>query len=502
MNRFGFFKRGKGRHRQNNDHIVPSTSLINISQSELSRDVIENEKTFRKIFENTFDVIFRAIPSNYTPQVLLIYIDGLVDTKLLDEVLLKPIMFQGIPRGIEQPEDIGQTIRDQLVPLAQTKTVTKISEAVDGILKSKVLILVNEQSDALMADIAGFEKRSIEEPPAESVVRGPREGFTETLIVNTSLLRRKLRHPSLKMENRTIGEEAKTDIVIAYIKGIASETVLEEVRKRLDRIVTDPIVGTNLEEFIEDQTFSPFPQIQNTERPDIVAASLMEGKVAIIEDGNPFVLIVPMTFWTGLQAADDYYERFIYSSLVRILRIILYLMSIYLPSLYVSLTSYHPQLIPTNLLLAFAAAREGVPFPAVFEALIMEFIFEGLREAGIRLPKTIGSAVSIVGALVIGQAAVQAGIVSAPMVIVVSTTGIASFTIPRYNMGTATRMIRFPMLILAGMYGLYGVALGTMILMIHLVNLRSFGVPYLSPVAPRTFRNLKDVFIRAPRRRA
>lgn len=215
-----------------------------------------------------------------------------------------------------------------------------------------------------------------------------------------------------------------------------------------------------IEEFIEDFTWSPFPQVQNSERPDVICSSLLEGKVAIFVDNTPFVLVVPMTFWSGLQAADDYYERSIYTTFIRLIRYSLFNIALLLPSLYVAIIAYHPQLIPTTLLISIAAAREGVPFPTVVETLLMEFMFEGLREAGIRLPKPIGSAVSIVGALVIGQAAVQAGIVSAPVVIVVATTGIASFAIPRYNLGTSYRLLRFLMLILAGTLGIYGIITG------------------------------------------
>ena len=198
-----------------------------------------------------------------------------------------------------------------------------------------------------------------------------------------------------------------------------------------------------------------------------------------------------MTFWSGLQAVKDYYERFIYTTFIRCIRSILFMISLFLPSVYVALTTFHPKLIPTTLLISVAAAREGVPFPAFIEALMMEFVFEGLREAGVRLPKAVGSAVSIVGALVIGQAAVQAGIVSTPMVTVVATTGIASFAIPRYNLEIAIRMLRFTLLVLAGVLGLYGIVIGTIALTIHLVNLRSFGVPYFTPVAPQIPKDLR-----------
>ncbi len=298
----------------------------------------------------------------------------------------------------------------------------------------------------------------------------------------------------------SIGELSQTDVAIAYIEGLATEALLDEVRTRLSRIQIDGILeSAYIEEFIEDAPYSPFPQIQNTERPDIVIANLLEGKVAILVDNTPFALIVPMTFWNGLQAVEDYYERFIYTSFIRFIRYILFNITMYLPSIYVALITYHPKLIPTTLLISIAAARDSVPFPTIIEALLMELVFEGLREAGIRLPKAVGSAVSIVGALVVGQAAVQAGIVSSPMVIIVATTGIASFSIPRYNLGTALRLVRFPMLILAGMFGLYGIVIGFIVLTIHLVNLRSFGVPYFNPVAPQIPEDLKDVLLRSPR---
>ncbi|MNI48217.1 Spore germination protein A1 [compost metagenome] len=302
------------------------------------------------------------------------------------------------------------------------------------------------------------------------------------------------------MESLTLGQVSQTNIVIAYLEGTAKESIVNEVRERISRIKLDAVLESGfIEEFIEDAPLSPFPTVQNTERPDIVAANLLEGRVAIFTDGTPFVLIVPFTFWQGLQSAEDYYNRSLYSSAVRIIRSVLLTTSLFLPSLYVAIINFHSLMLPTSLVLNFSAAQENTPFPTVVEAFMMEMIFEGLREAGIRLPKQIGSAVSIVGALVIGQAAVQAGIVSAPVVIIVAGTGIASFTIPRYNLGYALRLLRFTMLILAGTLGLYGIALGTLALLLHLVSLRSFGVPYFTPVAPMITRSLNDVLWRSPR---
>lgn len=466
----------------------------------LSPDVSVNARILREIFYNCSDVVFRPIQVHGQTKMLLIYVDGLSDTKLLDEVVLRPTLFEGLPRGFDNFSTFGEVIEQQLVAIAQIRKVSITQDVVDGVLKANTAILVDGEGEALLADLKGFEKRGVEEPAAEVAIRAPRDGFTETLRINTSLVRRRIASPQLKMEPLIIGQVSKTDVVIMYMEGIAPNTVLEEVRNRLRRIQIDSVLGSGyLEEFIEDVPWSPFPQIQNTERPDVVCGSLLEGKVAIMVDHTPFVLIVPMTFWTGLQAVEDYYERFIYTSSVRLLRLLLVSVSLFLPALFVAITTYHPQLLPTNLLISILAARERIPFPAVMETLLMDVMFEGLREAGLRLPKPAGAAVSIVGALVIGEAAVQADIVSASVVIVVATTGIASFAIPRYNFGIAFRLLRFPMLMLGATLGLYGVLLGTIALTIHLVGLRSFGIPYLSPVAPQIPGNLKDVFLRAPR---
>ncbi|RID82528.1 spore germination protein [Peribacillus asahii] len=463
----------------------------------ISSDLSANECFLRDIFQQCSDVVFRVVPINNKTKLLFVYIDGLCDTKSLDEMMLNPV------RTSEKKCEVfifEEFVANQLRAVAQIKSTKNVNELINGILTANVAVLVEGETTALLADLKGFEKRSIEEPSSETVIRGPRDGFTETLRVNTSLIRKRIRSPRLKIESFTIGKLSKTDVAVVYIEKIASDSVIEEVRKRLESIEIDGVIETGyIEEFVEDFPFSPFPQIQNTERPDIVCGSLLEGKVSIFVDNTPFVLIVPMTFWSGLQAAEDYYERFIYVTFIRWIRYILFNISLLLPSIYVAVTTFHPQLIPTNLLISIASAREDVPFPLLFEAFMMELMFEALREAGIRLPKSIGSAVSIVGALVIGEAAVEAGIISAPMVIVVAATGIASFAVPRYNFGTAYRLLRFPILILAGLFGLYGVILGIVAILIHLVHLQSFGVPYLSPIAPQNPKYLKDVLVRAPR---
>jgi hypothetical protein len=490
-----FFRSSK--KDKSNQVQVPASSDSN---DLLSSNISTNEQWLKRKFEKCSDIEFRTVPVNGDTKLLIVYVDGFCDTKLLDEMILKPLIVNGMTEKSNFMDTYRNMISQHLVPIAKVEMVNKISQIVENVLMANVAILVDGEKNAMIAELKGFEKRGIEEPSSEAVIRGPRDGFTETLRINTSLIRRRLRTPKLKIESFTLGKQSKTDVEIIYIEGLVQDSLLAEVKKRLEQIEIDSIIGSGyIEEFIEDAPFSPFPQIQNTERPDVVCASLSEGKIAIVVDNTPFVLIVPMTFWSGLQAAEDYYERFLYTTFIRWVRFTLLNIALFFPSLYVAITTFHPQLIPTNLIINVAAAREGIPFPAVVEALIMEFMFEALREAGIRLPKPVGSAVSIVGALVIGQAAVQAGIISAPMVIVVAATGIASFGIPRYNLGIAYRMLRFPILILAGLLGLFGIIFGAILILIHLVTLRSFGVPYLSPLAPRGNGNLKDVLVRAPR---
>ncbi|MCR2822515.1 spore germination protein [Lederbergia panacisoli] len=474
--------------------------LTDIQNKQLSTDLFTNEEILKELFSNCSDFVTRPVAINNEPKITLFYIEGLTDTKTLDKVFFSPLMIQGLQTDSNKEVTLGKIVEQKLFPSTSITTVSEFSILVNSILKGELGILVEGEAKALIVDMKGSEQRSVEEPSTEVVIRGPKDGFTETLRVNTSLLRKRIRSTRLKLEALTIGELSQTDVVIAYIEGIVSESLLQEVRLRLKRIEIDGILESEyIEEFIEDAPYSPFPQIENTERPDIVAAQLLEGRVAIFVDNTPFVLIAPMTFWSGFQSAEDYYERFVYTSFIRFIRFFMFNVAIYLPSIYVALSTYHPKLIPTSLLISIAAARENVPFPTIIEALMMELVFEGLREAGIRLPKAVGSAVSIVGALVIGQAAVQAGIVSAPAVIVVAATGIASFCIPRYNLGTALRLIRFPMLLLAGMFGLYGIVIGFIVMNIHLVNLRSFGVPYFTPVAPQIPADLMDVLIREPR---
>lgn len=453
----------------------------------------ENINLLKDLFRDCSDVVFRNFLVGEV-EAYLIFVDGFVDSAAIEMHGLRQLI-----EDIKSNRITADLLKERVISISSLAETYKLDEVVSNVLKANTVLLVDGVSKALIFDAKGGERRGVAEPETESAVRGPKEGFTERLRVNTALVRHKIRSNRLKILSKDIGEETKTGLAIFYIEGLAAPELVDEVLTRLDRIKIDGILeSAYIEEFIEDSPWSMFPQIQNTERPDTVAANLLEGRVAIVVDGTPFALIMPATFWQFFQASEDYYGRYHIYIFLRLLRIFFVFLALALPSIYVAVMTYHQEMIPTSLLLSIAASREAIPFPMFVEALIMELSFEALREAGVRLPQIVGQAVGILGALVIGQAAVEAGIVSAPTVIVVSITGIASFTIPRFNMSISIRILRFPLMILAGMFGLFGTMIGTLLVITHLCKLRSFGVPYFWPLAPLSFRGLKDVLIRVP----
>lgn len=462
----------------------------------------DNEKIIKNIFANCTDVMFRNFKIDGTQNSLLIFINGIVSIKMINSDVLKPLLNYGqesYPNLQIQLREIKDFLQNQVIAVAQISESNRLDELVEHVLTGDTALLIDGVEQALFISLREQEHRSIEEPNIEAVIRGSRDGFTESLQTNVSLLRRRLKTPKLKVEMMMAGRLSKTDLAITYIDGIVDNALISEVRSRIHRIDIDAILESgNIEELIEDNPYSIFPQFAYTERPDRLASSLLEGGVGIIVDNTPFVLTAPQTFFQTMQASEDYYERFIGVSLIRLIRYFFLFMSILSPALYVALSTFHQGMIPTTLLLTMANSRENVPFPSFIEALIMGVFFEGLVEASVRLPQPVGPAISIVGGLVIGQAAVQAGIVSAPMVIIASLTGIATFIIPRFNQSVPIRILRALFTLLAGILGLYGVFMGIMFTLIHMSRLRSFGVPYLAPVAPLNLASLKDIFFRVP----
>lgn len=434
---------------------------------------------------------------------LCLYFDGLANTDSVDSII-ETFIYKSSKKSEEiaakiADGDLPEYIKTHILFNQIVKIPTNYQSLIDNLLTGGTVILIDQCARALVLGSKGWSERSVEEPQTEQVVRGPRDGFTENLKINTALVRRRLRTPYFSIKSLKVGKKTQTDVAVAYLRETVKDGLVEEVTSRINKIKIDGVLDSGyIEELITDNPFSPFTTVQSTERPDKIAATLLEGGVAIFVDNSPFVLTAPTYFWGFLQASDDYYSNYLTGSFYRMIRFIALLISLTLPSLYVILVSFHQEMIPTMLALTIASGREVVPFPVLLEAVIMEVAFELIREGGLRMPKPIGQAVSIVGSLVIGQAAVQAGILSPFMVIIVALTGIASFAIPNYAASFSIRLIRFPLLIASGILGLLGFAGVVTIIAIHALSLRSFGEAYLAPAVPFQPSDQKDSFIRFP----
>ncbi|PWW01244.1 spore germination protein KA [Paenibacillus cellulosilyticus] len=463
-------------------------------------DLEQNMERLERFLGGGADIVCRTLTHRSFPnqRYVLFYMDGIVDGTAIGTMLLG-LLEDANSQVKEEADSLYTHLMERSIAVGKIFPATAIEEVGYAMLEGSSVILVDGSLRAIIIDTTGGEGRSVEEPTSQTVVRGPKEGFTENLRTNTALVRRIIKSPKLRFDYKIVGRETRTNIAVIYLQGIAQDDVVKEVHRRIKQIEIDAILESGyIEEFIQDKAFTPFPLIQNTERPDTACASILEGQVVIMVSGTPFVLITPVTFVKFFQSSEDYYQRYDISTFLRLIRMTSFFISMLLPSLYIAITTFHQEMLPTSLLISLAAQREGVPFPALVEAFLMEITFEILREAGVRMPRIIGPAISIVGALVLGQAAVQAGLVSAAMVIVVSFTAIASFVIPAVNMGIAARLIRFVLMILAGSFGLFGIMSGLMVLLAHLCGLRSFGKPYLLPFSPLIVSNLKDTFIRVP----
>ncbi|AWQ14656.1 spore germination protein [Bacillus velezensis] len=372
-------------------------------------------------------------------------------------------------------------------------------EAVISILRGKCAVFINGLDSVYILSTGKREKRSVNEPTSEKVVRGPKIAFIEDSDTNVAMIRQRTNHPKLKTKKVPIGENKLKYATVMYIDDKADPSVVSDVVKRLSEVKMDDIQDSGtLEELIEDNKYSPFPQIQNTERPDKVSSALFNGRVAILVDNSPFALVVPASLGILMQSPDDYYERWISASLIRVLRFTSIFITLFFSSIYIALVSFHQGLLPTSLAVTIAANRENVPFPPIIEAMVMEITIELLREAGLRLPSPLGQTIGLVGGVVIGQAAVEANIVSSIMVIVVSIVALASFTVPQYGMGLSFRVLRFISMFTAAAFGLYGMILFMLAIYTHLSRQRSFGSPYFSPNGFFSLKNANDSILRLP----
>lgn len=457
-------------HNQNHVITVPLASNLN-----------HNIKLFESIFENCNDIVKRrfTIGKAFPMDIYLAYTDNMVDRLILEQDIIKNI----IHNMDELPAtDQLEYVKARALQSAEINELYTFDEITQSTMSGDVILLLDGCSKALVISLKSFPGRGVPAVETEITVRGAKDSFSEQGAINKVLIRRRIKDTNLKMESLSVGIRSRTDVTISYIKDIADPDMINEVKKRLGSFTIDGILDIGmLEHLIETQWYSPFPQFQSTERPDKTASALLEGRIVLLVDNSPMALILPVTINSFFQAADDYYSRWPYVSFIRVIRYIAAFFAISFPGLYVAVTNYQPELIPTSLTLSFAAARQGVPFSILVEVLILLAAFELLMEAGVRLPSPMGNTIGIVGGLIIGDAAVSANLVSPMVVIVVAFTAIASFTIPNETFLSAFRIIKYMILFLSAVLGLYGYILGIMLVLIHLADLKSFGIPYLSP---------------------
>lgn len=472
----------------------------------ISTTLRDNIGQLEKIFGNNSDLIYRHW--SYGPDMrhaaCSVYYETLMQGEIVNYMkhsLQDLVTHEVGPGKAVLPQDVIEFFEHDGVSAKKADLLGDLQTAVDEIVNGNIVIFFDEWDKALVYQSMKVESRQITEPANESVVQGPRESTVENLQKNIGLIRMRLNTPDLKMVSKTGGGQSKTRVVYGYLDGVVDPELLQEFEGRMQKIGEYEILETSyVEQLIEDSTWTPFPQFRYTERPDVAAAALIDGKIIVLVQGTGSILICPGLFTEFFQSSEDYYQRTVYSSMIRLLRIFAFVAALTLPSIYIALSTFHPELIPTVLLLAVIDAREGIPFPAFFEAVVMEVFFELLREAGVRLPKPIGSAVSIVGALIVGEASINAGIASPIVVITVALTGIASFAIPQYNIAIALRVLRFPLMVSAAVMGGFGIMIFCLLLLLHLCKLRTLGQPYLAPVAPLYKKKLRDVVVRAPLR--
>ncbi|WP_082614639.1 spore germination protein [Paenibacillus sp. Soil787] len=473
--------------RQGTRHDIDKGIIKRSIHSVLASNVDE----IRSAFTETPDLAIRQLEVKQLKcQAVLVFLEGLVDKNSINNNVIDPL---------KHKEGSGNTLFDLSVTIGQMKQTNEWREVESAILHGKSVLFVDGSSSALVIDSQGWPQRAIEDPQLETSMRGAHQGLVETGSQSIAMIRRYIPNKELKIRQLMVGSRAECTLSILFLADVAHPELLKELEDRIVKLDIDAIINTGeLAELIEDNPYSPFPQFILTERPDAVASQILQGRLAVVVDRSPSVLIAPAGFTSFFQSVDDYSMRWSVASIIRMLRFVGFFMAICLPAGYISLISFNYEMIPLKLLLNIGEYRAQVPFPSILEALLMEIMLEMIREAGIRLPAPVGQSIGVVGAIVVGQAAVQAGIVSNLMIIVVASTAIASFIIPNYDMSAAIRLLRFPMMIITSLFGIVGLVIGLMTLVLHLISLESLGTPYGTPFAPIRLADWKDTFIRMP----
>lgn len=472
----------------------------------ICNSISKNEEYLKKTIGACPDIEYREfiIPAFNNSNALIVYINNMANNIEIDQSILTPLM--NCNKKLFPKFGLFSTNNRKLSLLMKSSIFIKQfhetnawNEICDAIMQGNTCLFIDKCNTAVILSTRSLEHRAISEPITESEIRGPRDGFIESIVTNTTMIRSRIKDYGLRFENLKLGERTKTNISLAYIETLVNDSLLVELRERLNRIKVDSILASSyIEEFIEDAPNSIFPQIEHTERPDKACSAILEGRIVILVDNSPFALIVPTVFWNFIQTSGDYYERYFIGTFFRWIRLIALLLSFTLTSLYVLLASFHQEMLPTVLALKIAQGRAGVPFPALIEALIMDLLLEIIKEAGLRIPNPIGPTVSIVGTFIMGQAAFLAGIASPTLIIFITIAALCSYAIPSYSFSNSLRLVRFPLLAMTGCFGLLGFFGGIIFIILHFLSLRSFGEPFFAPVIPFEKNNVGDVFVRAP----
>jgi spore germination protein len=476
----------------------------------ISASLDENIKLIETTYEDCGDFVSKKFHLGKTTlfsgtPVYMFYFDMLINREIIELQVVNRLQkrLRENPLTIENlRESLFDPVTDGGVSTIDINEETDIDEIFKFAMMGNTVMLVDGIATAFLVSAIAFPNRGVPTADTEVVLQGAKDAFSEVFRINTMLLRRRIRDTQLKIKQSFVGKRSQTTIAIAYLDDVVRPEILKEVEDKIKDIDIDAILDSGyIEQLIETNTYSPFPQMQMTERPDKAAAAIFEGRIVVLVDNSPFALIVPATFNTFMQAAEDYYQRFSIMAFTRVLRFIALFIAIALPGLYLSVAVYSPSMLPLPMILKIAEARKNVPFPAIFEILLMEFSFEMLREAGVRLPAPVGNTIGIVGGLIIGQSAVEAGLVSPIVVIVVAMTAIAGFAIPHASLVTGVRLVKYIVTILAGCFGLVGFWMGMLFIVSHLAGIRSFGIPYLTPMAASDIysnHDSQDSVIRSP----
>ncbi|MDN9010375.1 spore germination protein [Brevibacillus laterosporus] len=456
----------------------------------IDSSMYSNLNQVEAIFSGIPDLTIRELPLKTGEKALLVYLDGLIDKTIVNRDIVHPLLVA---------ETVYPEQMESVLFVGKIKQINLWAEIEESLFHGCCIIFMDGFPHAFLIEAQGWPQRAIQEPQIESAIKSAHQGFIETANANISMIRRYIPSRELKVKEHTIGERGGAKVSLLYLADVTNPQILDELEKRLESLTVDIILNTGeLEGYLEDRAFTPFPQFSMTERPDTAASHILQGRVVIVMDRSPGVLVAPMTFFSYFQTVDDYSVRWFVASFIRLLRFLAFFIAILAPAIYIATVSFHYELIPLPLLLTIGESRERVPLPPILEAFIMEMVLEMLREAGLRLPAPIGQTIGIVGGIVIGQAAVSAGLVSNIMVIVVALTAIASFIIPNLEMSAGVRMIRFPMMVAASLFGMVGIIWGLMLVILHLLSLESLGTPYGASFSPLHFSELKDTFVRLP----